>query len=150
MVKIITTLLVELSACFPAPSPPTSDSKLCRVVYPNHSLWLSTSHLTTLRLHMILTKTATKTDKSSSSQERPNLIFRRTPFYFVTYCPFCNLIAVYAATGTIADSLRASVKVWLRVTTLIDGLGAELRAGRRAHCVRTRIAHRKCGCRLWQ
>ena len=74
-------------------------SKLCRVVDPNHSLWLSTSHLTTLRLHMILTKTSTNTDKSSSSQERlisisPNLIFRRTPFYFVMYCPFCNFIGL--------------------------------------------------------
>ena len=71
--------------------------KLCRVVDSNHSLWLSTSHLTTLRLHMILTKTSTRTDKSSSSQERlislsQNLIFRRTPFYFVTFGPFCNLI----------------------------------------------------------
>ena len=48
---------------------------------------------------MILTKTSTRTDKSSSSQERlislsPNLIFRRTPFYFVTYGPFCNLIGL--------------------------------------------------------
>ena len=70
LVKVITTLLVAVSACFPAQSP-TSDSKLCCVVDPNHSLWLSTSHLTTLRLHMILTKTSTNTDKSSSSQERP-------------------------------------------------------------------------------
>ena len=30
------------------------------MVDPNHSFWLSTSHLTTLRLHMILTKTSTK------------------------------------------------------------------------------------------
>ena len=48
---------------------------------------------------MILTKTSTRTDKSSSSQERlislsPNLIFRMTPFYFVTYGPFCNLIGL--------------------------------------------------------
>ena len=48
---------------------------------------------------MILTKTSTRTDKSSSSQERPislspNLTFRRTPFYFVTYGPFCNLIGL--------------------------------------------------------
>ena len=48
---------------------------------------------------MILTKTSTRTDKSTSSQERlislsPNLIFRRTPFYFVTYGPFCNLIGL--------------------------------------------------------
>ena len=40
---------------------------------------------------MILTKTSTNTNKSSSSQERlislsPNLIFRTTPSYFVTYC----------------------------------------------------------------
>ena len=88
LVKVITTLLVELSACFSAQLPPTSDSKPCRVVDPNHSLCLSTSHLTTLRLHMILTKTSTNTDKSSSSQDRlislsPNFIFRRTPFYFV-------------------------------------------------------------------
>ena len=73
--------------------------KLCRVVDSNHSLWLSTSHLTTLKLHMILTKTSTRTDMSSSSQERlislsPNLIFRRTPFYFVTYGPFCNPIGL--------------------------------------------------------
>ena len=59
--------------------------------YPLSNL---TSHLTTLRLH-ILTKTSANTDKSSSSQERlislsPNLIFRTTPFYFVTYCSFCN------------------------------------------------------------
>ena len=52
-----------------------------------------------LRLHMILIKTSTKTDKSSSSQERlislsPNLIFGTTPFYFVTYCLFCNLIGL--------------------------------------------------------
>ena len=63
------------------------------MVDPNHSLWLSTSHLTALWLHMILTTTSIKTEKSSSSQERvislcPNLIFRTTPFYFVTYCPF--------------------------------------------------------------
>ena len=53
---------------------------------------------------MILTKTSTKTDKSSSCQERlislsPNLIFRTTPFYFVTYRP---------------DPLCASKRVWLR------------------------------------
>ena len=73
--------------------------KLCRVVDSNHSLWLLTSHLTTLRLHIILTKTSTNTDKCSSCQERlislsPNLIFRTTPFYFVTYFPFCNLIGL--------------------------------------------------------
>ena len=32
------------------------------MVDSNHSLWLSTSHLTTLRLHIILTKTSTRTD----------------------------------------------------------------------------------------
>ena len=48
---------------------------------------------------MILTKTSTKTDKSSFSQKRlislsPLLIFRTAPFYFVTYSPFCNLIGL--------------------------------------------------------
>ena len=38
-------------------------------------------------------------DKSLSSQESlislsPYLIFRTAPFYFVTYCPFCNLIGL--------------------------------------------------------
>ena len=51
---------------------------------------------------MILTKTSTKTDKSSFSQKRlislsPHLIFRTTPFYFVTYSPFCNLIGLQYA-----------------------------------------------------
>ena len=51
---------------------------------------------------MILTKTSAKTDKSSSCQERlislsPNLIFKTTPFYFVTYFPFCNLIGLQYA-----------------------------------------------------
>ena len=100
--------------------------KLCRVVDSNHSLWLSTSHLTTLRLHMILTKTSTRTDKSSSSQERlislsPNLIFRRTPFYFVTYGPFCNLIGLQYTLqkeqlSIRPDPLCASMRVWLRET----------------------------------
>ena len=72
------------------------------MVDPNHSLWLSASHLPALRLHMILTKTSTKTDKSSFSQKRlislsPHLIFRTTPFYFVTYSPFCNLIGLQYA-----------------------------------------------------
>ena len=74
---------------------------------------------------MILTKTSTNTDKSSSSQERlislsPNLIFRTTPFYFVTFCSFCNLIGLqYAAKGTTRirpDPPRASKRVWLRET----------------------------------
>ena len=72
------------------------------MVDPNHSLWLSASHLPALRLPMILTKTSTKTDKSSFSQKRlislsPHLIFRTTPFYFVTYSPFCNLIGLQYA-----------------------------------------------------
>ena len=89
LVKAITTLLVDILPCFPAQSPAASDSKRCRVVDPNHSLWVSTSHLTTLMLHIILTKTSTMIDKSSSSQERlislsPNLIFGTVPVYFVT------------------------------------------------------------------
>ena len=83
---------------------------------------------------MILTKTSIKTEKSSSSQEwlislSPNLIFRRTPFYFVTYCPFCNLIGLQYAlqreqldvlTYCIRpDPLRASKRVWLRETRLV-------------------------------
>ena len=51
------------------------------MVDPNHSLWIVTSQLTALRLHMILTKTSEKTDKSSSCQEislSPDLIFRTT------------------------------------------------------------------------
>ena len=72
------------------------------MVDPNHSLWLSASHLPALRLPMILTKISTKTDKSSFSQKRlislsPHLIFRTTPFYFVTYSPFCNLIGLQYA-----------------------------------------------------
>ena len=72
------------------------------MVDPNHSLWLSATHLPALRLPMILTKTSTKTDKSSFSQKRlislsPHLIFRTTPFYFVTYSPFCNLIGLQYA-----------------------------------------------------
>ena len=71
---------------------------------------------------MILTKTSTRTDKSSSSQERLislslNLIFRRTPFYFVTYGPFCNLIGLQYCIRP--DPLRASVRVWLRETRLV-------------------------------
>ena len=95
------------------------------MVDPNHSLWLSTSHLPALRLHMKLTKTSTKTDKSSSCQERlisisPNLIFRTTPFYFVTYCLFCNLIGLQYTLqreqlSIIPDPL--SMTVWLRETT---------------------------------
>ena len=72
------------------------------MVDSNHSLWLSASHLPALRLPMILTKTSTKTDKSSFSQKRlislsPHLIFRTTPFYLVTYSPFCNLIGLQYA-----------------------------------------------------
>ena len=72
------------------------------MVDPNHSLWLSASHFPALRLPMILTKTSTKTDKSSFSQKRlislsPHLIYRTTPFYFVTYSPFCNLIGLQYA-----------------------------------------------------
>ena len=102
---------------------PLQIQKICRhlVVDPNHSLWLSTSHLTMLKLHMILIKTSTMTDKSSSSQERlislsPNLIFRTTPFNFLTFCPFCVLIGFqYTAKGRTqcrSDPLR--VRVWLR------------------------------------
>ena len=69
------------------------------MVDPNHSLWLPASHLPALRLPMILTKTSTKTEKSSFSQKRlislsPHLIFRTTPFNFVTYSPFCNLFGL--------------------------------------------------------
>ena len=101
------------------------------MVDPNHSLWLSASHLPTLRLHMILTKTSTKTDKSSFSQKRlislsPHLIFRTTPFYFVTYSPFCNLIGLQYALqkeqlGIRPDPLRASKRVWLRETSRTTG-----------------------------
>ena len=72
---------------------------------------------------MILTKTSTKTDKSSFSQKRlislsPHLIFRTTPFYFVTYSPFCNLIGLqYALQREQLDPLRASKRVWLRETS---------------------------------
>ena len=98
------------------------------MVDSNHSLWLSTSHFTTLRLHIILTKTSTRTDKSSSSQERlislsPNLIFRRTPFYFVTSGPFCNLIGLQYTLpkeqlSIRPDPLCASMRVWLRETKI--------------------------------
>ena len=75
---------------------------------------------------MILTKTSTRTDKSSSSQERlislsPNLIFRRTSFYFVTYGPFCNLIGLQYTLQREPDLLRASKRVWLRETTSLLG-----------------------------
>ena len=78
---------------------------------------------------MILTKTSTRTDKSSSSQERlislsPNLIFRRTPILFRDVWPVLqsDWIAVYAAKGTTQCrpdplDLRASVRVWLRETS---------------------------------
>ena len=71
---------------------------------------------------MILTKTSTRTDKSSSSQERlislsTNLIFRKTPFYFVTYGPFCNLIGLqYTLQREQLNVLCASMRVWLRET----------------------------------
>ena len=97
--------------------------KLCRVVDSNHSLWLSTSHLPALRLHMILTKTSTRTNKSSSPQERlislfPNFIFRRTPFYFVTYGPFCNLIGLqYTLQREQLNVDQTLMRVWLRETS---------------------------------
>ena len=81
---------------------------------------------------MILTKTSTRTDKSSSSQQRlislpPNLIFRRTPFYFVTYGPFCNLIGLQYALQREQlirpDPLCASMRVWLRETRIDQGQG---------------------------
>ena len=62
------TQLVTRARVFLLNLHPLEIQKLYRVVDPNHSLLLSTSHLTTLRLHMILTKTSTKTDKFS--QER--------------------------------------------------------------------------------
>ena len=77
---------------------------------------------------MILTKTSTKTDKSSFSQKRlislsPHLIFRTTPFYFVTYSPFCNLIGLQYALQreqlVRPDPLRASKRVWLHETSEI-------------------------------
>ena len=96
---------------------------------------------------MILTnKTSTRTDKSWSSQERqislsPNLIFRRTPFYFVTYGPFCNLIGLQymlqrEQLSIRLDPLRASVRVWLRETRLV------LTSHRIASCVIVRVFSR--------
>ena len=80
---------------------------------------------------MILnTKTTTNTDKSSSSQERlislsPNLIFRTTPFHFVTYCSYCSFSNLFGLLYTLQreqlrirpDPFRASVRVWLRETS---------------------------------
>ena len=74
---------------------------------------------------MILTKTSTNTDQSSSSQERlislsPNdAILFRDVLLVLQY----DWIAVYAATGTIhyrPDPLR----VWLRETTWPRGRSA--------------------------
>ena len=72
---------------------------------------------------MILTKTSTKTDKSTSSQKRlisqsPNLLFR-PPFFFRDVLPVLqsDWIAIYAAKGTTQcrpDLLCAGVRVWLR------------------------------------
>ena len=77
---------------------------------------------------MILTKTSTNTDKSSSSQERlislsPNKIFKNDAILFrdVLLVLQSDWIAVYAAKGTLdcigPDPLRASKRVWLRETT---------------------------------
>ena len=139
LVKAITTLLVELLPCFPAQSPPASDSKALPLVDSNHSLWLLTSHLTTLRLRMVLTKTSTNTDKSSSSQERPislspNLS-RTTPFYFVTYCSFFHLIGLQYTlqreqpdVDSLVPSRIALTRGKIRLGTEV-GAGCELRSG---------------------
>ena len=73
---------------------------------------------------MILTKTSTNTDKSSSSQERlislsPN---KNHAILFRDLLPVLqsHWIAVYAAKRTTqcrSDPLRASVRVWLRETS---------------------------------
>ena len=75
---------------------------------------------------MILTnKTSTRTDKSSSSQERLISLSKfKDAILFRDVWPVLqsDWIAVYAAKGTTQcrlDPLRASVRVWLRETRLV-------------------------------
>ena len=101
------------SCSIPIPHP-LQIQKLCRVVDPNQAFNKPLDNA-----KATLYKTSINTDKSSSSQVRlislsPNLIFRTTPFYFVTYCSF----SMYCIGP---DPLRESVRVWLRETTTDPG-----------------------------